>query len=254
MGIRDFGGGRGFLRQLHPARIFAKQEFNIDIRGLDGALQGLKISEILGMVRMEVVNMKDWKVFDDVYIAAFSFARYQMWQDLRHNMDVFSKNELISSLLHNRCEIRGHRGRGVQGGRVPAHPDPHAPARRLFAVGGGGAFADGQDLRFARSSGTGKSQTITNMIANALNDGKRVLFVAEKQAALSVVKKRLDSLGLGEFCLELHSNKTNKADVLQKLTSTLALRGGAGEREPVREIGQHFPAEKRSRRAAGGAA
>ena len=73
--------------------------------------------------------------------------------------------------------------------------------------------------------GTGKSQTITNMIANALNDGKRVLFVAEKQAALSVVKKRLDALGLGDFCLELHSNKTNKAEVLQKLTATLALAG-----------------------------
>ena len=50
--------------------------------------------------------MKDWEVFDDVYVAAFSFARYQMWQDLRRNMDEFSKNELISSLLHNRCEIK----------------------------------------------------------------------------------------------------------------------------------------------------
>lgn len=50
--------------------------------------------------------MKDWEVFDDVYVAAFSFARYQMWQDLRRNMDVFSKNELISSLLNNRCEIK----------------------------------------------------------------------------------------------------------------------------------------------------
>ena len=74
--------------------------------GLDGALQGLKISEILAMIRMEIVNMKDWEVFDDVYVAAFSFARYQMWQDLRRNMDVFSKNELISSLLNNRCEIK----------------------------------------------------------------------------------------------------------------------------------------------------
>ena len=71
--------------------------------------------------------------------------------------------------------------------------------------------------------GGGKSQTITNIIAQALADGRRVLFVAEKQAALSVVKKRLDLLGLGDFCLELHSGKTAKAEVLQKLTTTLAL-------------------------------
>ena len=204
---------------------FLKQEFNIDIRGLDGALQGLKISEILGMVRMEVVNMKDWKVFDDVYIAAFSFARYQMWQDLRHNMDVFSKNELISSLLHNRCEIRDTAD-------VEFREDECPPTQTLMPLPADSSQWEavalsqtGKTFVLHGPPGTGKSQTITNMIANALNDGKRVLFVAEKQAALSVVKKRLDSLGLGEFCLELHSNKTNKADVLQKLTSTLALAG-----------------------------
>src|SRR5699024_217880 len=71
--------------------------------------------------------------------------------------------------------------------------------------------------------GTGKSQTITNIIANALFGGKRVLFVAEKKAALDVVKKRLDNIGIGEFCLELHSNKTDKTDVLRRIEGTLAL-------------------------------
>ncbi len=204
---------------------FLKQEFNIDIRGLDGAVQGLKISEILAMVRMEVVNMKDWQVFDDVYIAAFSFARYQMWQDLRKNMDVFAKNELISSLLHNRCEISDTKD-------VELKEDECAPAQTLMPLPADSSQWEavalsqtGKTFVLHGPPGTGKSQTITNMIANALNDGKRVLFVAEKQAALSVVKKRLDALGLGDFCLELHSNKTNKAEVLQKLTATLALAG-----------------------------
>ena len=57
---------------------FLKQEFGVDIRGLDGALQGLKLSEILAMVRREVAKMKGWAVTDDAYLAAFSFARYQM--------------------------------------------------------------------------------------------------------------------------------------------------------------------------------
>lgn len=58
--------------------------------------------------------------------------------------------------------------------------------------------------------GTGKSQTITNLIAACLAEGKKVLFVAEKLAALEVVKNRLSLAGLDPFVLELHSNKTNK--------------------------------------------
>ena len=72
--------------------------------------------------------------------------------------------------------------------------------------------------------GTGKSQTITNIIAAALGEGKSVLFVAEKMAALEVVKKRLDAVGLGDFCLELHSHKTRKSEVLKALRSRLDKR------------------------------
>ena len=65
--------------------------------------------------------------------------------------------------------------------------------------------------------GTGKSQTITNIIANALYKGKRVLFVAEKMAALSVVQNRLAGIGTCPFCLEIHSNKTKKSTVISQL-------------------------------------
>ena len=71
--------------------------------------------------------------------------------------------------------------------------------------------------------GTGKSQTITNMIAEALGAGRTVLFVSEKMAALEVVKRRLDAIGLGDACLELHSNKTAKKAVLDELARTLDL-------------------------------
>ena len=67
--------------------------------------------------------------------------------------------------------------------------------------------------------GTGKSQTITNLVANAIASGKKVLFVAEKLAALQVVKSRLTQAGLADFCLELHSNKTSKKDVLESIAS-----------------------------------
>jgi MoxR-like ATPase len=66
----------------------------------------------------------------------------------------------------------------------------------------------GRNLVIQGPPGTGKSQTIVNLIAAAVNAGKKVLFVSEKMAALEVVKRRLDSLQLGASCLELHSNKT----------------------------------------------
>ena len=72
--------------------------------------------------------------------------------------------------------------------------------------------------------GTGKSQTITNIIANALAAGKRVLFLAEKQAALDVVKRRLDRAKLGDFCLELHSDKVSPKTVV----ASLAFRNDIG--------------------------
>ena len=232
--LKKSKGGNGFSVAITDEDLsvnstlleFLKQEFNIDIRGLAGAIQGLKISEILAMVRMEVVGMKGWEVFDDAYLAAFSFARYQMWNDLRQNIGEFSKNKIIRALLDNSVLVGG----GVDG--IPKEDEslPETTLTPLLAdASQWGAIAmsqTGKSFVLHGPPGTGKSQTITNMIANALYEGKRVLFVAEKQAALSVVKKRLDGIGIGEFCLELHSNKANKTDVLQKLTTTLALAGG----------------------------
>ena len=210
---------------------YLKQEFNIDIRGLVDAIHGLKISEILAMVRVEIVKMRNWEVIDDVYLAAFSFARYQMWNDLRQNINEFAKNKIIEALLDNSILVGGGLEETVKEDDVPPEttltPLP-ADASQWSAIS---LSQKGKSFVLHGPPGTGKSQTITNIIANALNDNRSVLFVAEKQAALSVVKKRLDSLGLGDFCLELHSNKTNKTEVIQKLQNTLAL---AGAHEQVR--------------------
>ena len=75
--------------------------------------------------------------------------------------------------------------------------------------------------------GTGKSQTISNLIAACLAEGKKVLFVAEKLAALEVVKVRLSLAGLDPFVLELHSNKTSKKRVLDELNARVKYNGRA---------------------------
>ena len=96
----------------------------------------------------------------------------------------------------------------------------------------------GQNLVIEGPPGTGKSQTITNLIAAALARGKTVLFVAEKLAALEVVRRRLDDAGLGMFCLEVHSHKTKKGallnDLAQRFTSC------AGPFKDPRDLDRHL--------------
>ena len=93
----------------------------------------------------------------------------------------------------------------------------------------------GKNLVIEGPPGTGKSQTITNLIAAAMHAGKSVLFVSEKLAALEVVKQRLDHLGLGDFCLELHSHATKKSGVLESLKRRLET--------PVRKLPRWYDQE-----------
>ncbi|QNR79790.1 DUF4011 domain-containing anti-phage protein Hhe [Piscirickettsia salmonis] len=83
----------------------------------------------------------------------------------------------------------------------------------------------GKNLVIEGPPGSGKSQTITNLIAAAISQGKKVLFVAEKMAALQVVKSRLTRAGLGDFCLELHSHKTQKKHVYENIKKRINNQG-----------------------------
>ncbi len=224
-------GGKGYSIALSSTELqfnntlleFLMREFKIDIRGLDSISSGIRISEILAMVRAEILSMKRWSVVEEVYLANFSFARYAMWNDIRKNIDRFRKNQMVKSLLDNRLEIANT----VFENKTE---DEYDPAEILCPLTADASQFDAISEATAGTSfvlhgppGTGKSQTITNIIANCLCKGKRVLFVAEKQAALSVVKKRLDSIGIGDFCLELDSGKSDKAQLLKKMETTLAL-------------------------------
>src|SRR4051794_26056730 len=87
------------------------------------------------------------------------------------------------------------------------------------------AGAKGKDFVLVGPPGTGKSQTIANLIAQCLAERKTVLFVSEKIAALDVVYRRLREVELGEFCLELHSSKARKLDVLDQLRRSWDAKG-----------------------------
>ncbi len=202
---------------------FLKQEFGIDIRGVED--EKLTPVETLAVFRSKTANMKGWLVYEDVYLAQFTFAGYAMWRDVRDNIDEYRRNPLIAGLLENTNKFSDNKLSGVNEDEAdPSEVLTPLPcdSSQYSAV----AESDkGTTFVLHGPPGTGKSQTITNIIANALDRGKRVLFVAEKQAALHVVKKRLTDIGIGEFCLELHSGKTvDKGEIVRSIENTLSLK------------------------------
>ncbi|PUA34785.1 DNA helicase [Paenibacillus elgii] len=212
-----------------------KQDFGVDIGGLDPLPkdeQGVDLKRIFTMIRHAVMTHSRWDVIEVGYLGLFSFSQFVMWNDLRMRSADLAKNPVVASLMAGRLQWNPEdvfpeshfldSQYGVDHGAVPISAD----SSQLAAI-----YASGEGKSFVLHGppGTGKSQTITNMIANALATGKKVLFVAEKMAALNVVQNRLAAIGLEPYCLELHSNKSKKKAVLDQLR--LALEA-AGSRSP----------------------
>ncbi len=197
-----------------------RQEYDISIPGIDPLPMddgGLNVDRITQSVRRCIEGLEGWEVLDGAALGVFSFSQYAMWKDLEKNMGRLAENPVVEAM--------------VSGGIYHADPDleadadPYglcltvpADASQIKAVR---AASEGKTFIMHGPPGTGKSQTITNIITDAIYRGKTVLFVAEKRAALDVVEKRLDGIGIGNHCLELHSDKTEKSKVLEQLRKAM---------------------------------
>ena len=204
-----------------------RQDFGIQIGGLDPLPQdetGVDVMMVLNTFRQAVMEKKGWDVEEWAFVGLFSFSRFIMWNDLRNRSEDLKKNKVVASLMEGKltftekeddvdAEMLDDKGLPSDMA-VPMSAD----ASQMMAIH---KAAKGTSFVLHGPPGTGKSQTITNMIANALYQGKTVLFVAEKMAALNVVENRLGKIGLDPFCLELHSNKSQKRAVLNQLQNTL---------------------------------
>lgn len=185
-------------------------------------------SSYFARVRALIEQRRRWCVRRFITVGNFAFARLVMYRDLDQSNWVkqpLAQHSVVRSLLT---------GSGTSDAGLADTYDVDSPAiaKRVPALVADADSSqisalvdvvDGKNLALKGPPGTGKSQTITNMIASALGRGKSVLFVAEKMAALEVVKKRLDGAGLGHFCLELHSTKAKKTDVLESLKRRIEL-------------------------------
>lgn len=206
-----------------------KRQFKLDIGECYDSLMvkdehGLDVNVILQLFRKLVINMKGWEVVEDSALGIFSFGKFIMWTDMTERAEALRANPLVNHLI---C------GSGYYDDGIDV-PDPatvvnnvklnelycpmSADSSQLAAVA---YSAMGKSFVLHGPPGTGKSQTITNIIAHNLALGRRVLFVSEKKAALDVVHRRLSSIGLRPFCLELHSNKSGKTDVLKQFSEVL---------------------------------
>ncbi|GAP68302.1 superfamily I DNA and/or RNA helicase [Bacteroidales bacterium 6E] len=203
-----------------------RQDFGITIHGLDDLPRdesGVDVKKILNTVRHGIMSQTRWDVEEQAFIGNFSFNKFIMWNDIHHNAGKLAQNKVVASLISGKMEWEA----GDAFEESPDLDSLYPPADIALPISADSSQLEAicaavQDKSFILHGppGTGKSQTITNIIANALYQGKRVLFVAEKMAALSVVQKRLADIGLDPFCLELHSNKARKSTILEQLQKT----------------------------------
>ena len=186
------------------------------------------IDHYIREVSEAVKPMKGWKVNNDIALGFFSFTKFVMYNDLNpeswdENVDL-TKKELIQAIF-NPTE-------SVEESFNEEDIDTQLEYENMYQVldADSSQIAAIQDVKAGRNlvvegpPGTGKSQTIVNLIAELLAEGKSVLFVSEKMAALDVVKNRLQNVGLGKFILELHSHKTRRKKFLKDLEKSATVR------------------------------
>jgi len=175
-----------------------------------------------------ISGMNGWSVQQDVFLGFFSFTKFIMYKDLDPNSwpkeNSPTEHPLLKAILDPSEE------QAIDDGFSENEVDEKLRSEDVIHVfdADPSQIAVIEDVKSGRNlvvegpPGTGKSQTITNIIAELLSKGKSVLFVSEKMAALEVVKSRLDQVGLRDFCLELHSRKVKKKEVLKELERSLS--------------------------------
>ena len=205
------------------------KDFDIEISGLDPLPEdesGLDVSQILRRVRQAIRDIDRWNVLDEARIGFFSFTKLLMWRDLNDRIGDMLKNSVVDHLVNHPdepfdpdCRLPSPESLDKERAPNSTYCPLSADSSQLAAIF---AASEGRSFVLKGPPGTGKSQTIANLIAHCLTEEKTVLFVSEKMAALNVVHRRLVKVGFdGRFCLELHSNKVKKREVINQLGNAL---------------------------------
>src|ERR1700761_2348462 len=225
-----------------------KAEFSILLEDADTEAEEFDLAAYFAKLAETVAKQKRWEVQPDAMVLGFfSFAKFLMYRDLDLLLwpaeGAIDSHPLVSALLRDGFP---HSEPLIPDDTAPIDPViPPVALNHIVDADSSQAVAieeaaQGRTLVVKGPPGTGKSQTITNIIAAAVAQGKKVLFVAEKMAALDVVHRRLKQAGLGPLTLELHSNKANKREILEELKRTrdAALKPSRGDLTVISKLGE----------------
>jgi hypothetical protein len=203
-----------------------RRTFEISIPELETPLldeAGIDVNGLLSSVRQALSgrNIKDAVVTEEVGLAVLNFSTFRLWKDMRDHWEDFMGNPVVAHLVNSPGDSYVD-----PTGSQTAAPEVLCPIEwdesQLQAV----RWAiEGRSFVLEGPPGTGKSQTIANILAACMAAGRKVLFVAEKQVALTVVEKRLDKIGLSAFCLELHDKGSKTEKIRTQLREALDFTG-----------------------------
>ena len=185
--------------------------------------ESFQIENYLKFVKEKIKNLKKWDVISEIYLGTFSFSKISLYNDLGKYREHILKHDIVNKIasgnkLYNLSEYENIKKTPLQKKSKEIFQILDADSSQQQAIE---IAKKGYSFVIEGPPGTGKSQTIANIIAEALAQSKKILFVSEKVAALEVVFKRLNLVGLGNYVLELHSNKANKKQVISSLYSQL---------------------------------
>ncbi len=196
-------------------------EFDLD--------NGFDLPAAFEEIRKAIPPSSGWQVNASCHLALFHFSKLLMYSDLDQGLPSLSSQPVIRALAGDPAALPPE----PSGMPRPQEYDAKLRPEDSFQV----LDADSSQQEAVQAAlagvsfvlqgppGTGKSQTITNMIAELMANGKRVLFVSQKMAALDVVQGNLEKCGLGDRCLELHDPKKNRADIIKEIAASLENQG-----------------------------
>ena len=208
-----------------------KSDFGVSLPDIETE-DAIDVDGYLTRIEERIGQYTRWRVeHNEMQLGFFSFSKLLIYKDLDGEGWPEDKQPADHPLIQKLFGPNGFASEAMPSGgsgssdtrkveEVELHPVVDADSSQSMAVID---TMEGKNLVIQGPPGTGKSQTITYVICEALAQDKTVLFVAEKMAALEVVKRRLESVHLGDACLELHSDKTNKRAVLDELRNTVNL-------------------------------
>ena len=206
----------------------------------------ISIDSILNTVSEKIKKLKRASIVRTAAINIFNFSKAVMWSDVKFRKEELSKNKVIKSIINKKFAFED--GDEIDDAFDDDNSNPAdlaiplpADSSQIIAIKD---CAKGKSFILQGPPGTGKSQTITNMIVNAIYHGKTVLFVAEKMAALDVVRKRLNQLCLGRFALEAHSTKADKASLMEQFGERVALSHTIASKEEYLKTADQIKEER----------